>query len=289
MTEHDKNVICSSVSDAADDIAAAHEVVNAYIKELARILLRELGSDAAELYVYGQPERAPLDYVCNIVREACGTVRDCNRVYAGFCRHFTALYTDKFGIPAESYMFPHQSEPKNTAAYVSGGASDAAYEIFSDRYRLDAIRSERIQNICDEVFDGGAGYCILPIRNSVDGRLSSFYRMINLYDLKIVSVCDVAATDVIMRFALCARSLCIMRETPRFMELSLGADTDTVREITDTARNCGHTLTDIITAPGGADDSICGFTFSLSSDYRPFLLYLNLFRPRFTITGLYDA
>ena len=88
------------------------------------------------------------------------------------------------------------SEAKGRLAYMQNHYTDAAYLIFSKSVpSLRASYFSSFQAVCEEVYTGACEYCILPIENSSDGKLMSFYSMIDKYELKISSVCTVRHSD----------------------------------------------------------------------------------------------
>lgn len=81
---------------------------------------------------------------------------------------------------------------------------NAAFIEFSKLFSsCDEIRAENFNNVCENIISDKT-FGIVPIMNSNDGRLMSFYRLLDKYDLKISSTCDVENLngDNITTFAL---------------------------------------------------------------------------------------
>ena len=92
---------------------------------------------------------------------------------------------------------------------------------YSNRFAKEAYHSfESLFDYCEEsLMDSIGDVCesigeltpfgIVPITNSSDGRLLTFYRMIDKYDLKILSVCKIESpdTDSFTKFALVGKNV----------------------------------------------------------------------------------
>ena len=59
---------------------------------------------------------------------------------------------------------------------------------------------------CENIIDGTSEFCILPISNSTDGRMKSFYSMLDRYELKISATTDIEDDIGTVRYARVARS-----------------------------------------------------------------------------------
>ena len=81
-------------------------------------------------------------------------------------------------------------------AYVKNNRSDEAYACFFGRDRR--VRSSHVGTFaeaCEAVYDNSCDYCILPLENEREGRLYSFYSMIDKYELKIRDTAAVVSED----------------------------------------------------------------------------------------------
>lgn len=71
-------------------------------------------------------------------------------------------------------------------AYVRNPLSETAYGRFLSFLPEAAGNAfDHFQDICEEVYNGICEYCLLPVSNSSEGRLSRFCGMILKYDLKM--------------------------------------------------------------------------------------------------------
>ena len=76
-------------------------------------------------------------------------------------------------------------------SYVKNNFTDMAYLSFSKQLSSPRCSySDSFETICEDVFNGDSEFCILPIETSSDGRLFSFYSLIDRYELKTCAVCS---------------------------------------------------------------------------------------------------
>lgn len=171
---------------AADALAAGTEA------ELAR-LCRETDSPSEGFTaVFGTQ-------LCSVA-----FARLCRRVLGGITD--TAILARLLGCENAAEEMP----PDTRTAYLRNAYTDRAFAAFSDGIeRLSAHYQSSFSAGCEEVYYGRCSYCILPIRSTEDGTLTSFTRMIAKYDLKISRVCDIPTQDgdAAMRYALLRRGL----------------------------------------------------------------------------------
>ncbi len=105
-------------------------------------------------------------------------------------------------------------EDKNTTdggkiAYLKNPLSDKAYTLFSKHLvSPESFPMTDFNSACEAVYDGKTDYCILPLENSTDGRLSGFYNLISKYELFVCLATDIMSNDgnVRTRFALCKKN-----------------------------------------------------------------------------------
>ena len=186
-------------------------------------------------------------------------------------------------------------------AYVQNTFSDTAYLCFSALLtRPRAAYFDSFSDICEEVYNGICEYCILPILHDRDGKLFRFYELLEKYDLRIVSACDVPRTakDGVSttRYALIRKSLSLSRkaedgEMPTYLELRLPADsTVSLPELLHAAQLCRMSPERVDTrADIEQPELLCHhITLRLSdADLGTFLAFLTLDVPRSTVVGLY--
>ena len=94
-------------------------------------------------------------------------------------------------------LFIGSSEPTSAGAhsrisYLKNKYNDLAFEYFSHSVvNAKPDYASSFIECCESVFDGRCEFCILPIMNSNDGRLMSFYALLDRYDLKICEIVDI--------------------------------------------------------------------------------------------------
>lgn len=195
-------------------------------------------------------------------------------------------------------------EPKSSKiAYMRNSYSDKAYAIFSEGLKdATVLYPPSFAAVCEEVYYGRAGFCILPFESSEEGALSGFRRMISKYELHPVLTCSVI-TDVSLqsttRFALLAKSSVRLDARKMFRDRALGeylritvggSRSGVTEEVLMSASLNGLTCVKAESVPlpwdGARYSSV--LTFSLDGgDPVPFLLYLLLNVPEGELDGAY--
>ena len=102
----------------------------------------------------------------------------------------------------KNMLFIGSSEPTLAGAhskisYVKNRYNDLAFEHFS-RSVANAKPDYALSftECCENVFDGHCEFCILPVMNSKDGRLMSFYSLLDRYELKICETIELDSDDL---------------------------------------------------------------------------------------------
>ena len=93
-------------------------------------------------------------------------------------------------------------------AFLRNRQASRAFECFAKYLGgVSAVYEDNFQNACESVYTGEATYAIVPIASTTDGRLNSFYKQMEKYDLNIVLTCDVESDDgeTVTTFALVYR------------------------------------------------------------------------------------
>lgn len=263
-----------------------------YYKELAHLSLGEVSDPRALFSCLTERDEASVSmltsHISGICREGV-TGAMFAEACADICRANGVL-------PSLGEMLPHaeDSEP-TTAALVTGGYADNAFASFREEYSrirhtlLRPHHADRIQSACDCVLDGEADFAVIPVWNDRDGRLRSFYAMIDSFDLKILSVTNVPTGDGRTRFALCGSDAGPLYASPEYMEFSVPDREGIAADVADAVRAHGHLPVDMSSSPNGRGESRLNMTVKASGDIRPALLYLNLFHPDYNITGIYGC
>lgn len=91
---------------------------------------------------------------------------------------------------------PAPAEKEKTVAFLRNVQASRAFECFAGSLGgVSAVYESNFLNACESVYTGQATYAIIPIYSAVDGRLGSFYRQIEKYELSIVFTCDIDSDD----------------------------------------------------------------------------------------------
>lgn len=180
-------------------------------------------------------------------------------------------------------------------SYVSNPYSDEA------RGRLLGVASLRehgcrsFGELCDDISSGSSDGCIIPLENTTDGKLMSFYSIIDRFELKIFRICDIESSDGTQstRYALLTRHAGVPKtDGEHYLEFSVIASNmhplhcllsaaelmqlsvcrlDSVPQHYDEASSLHY-----IVVRGHSDALLC------------YLLYLELEQSGYTLIGLYD-
>ena len=193
--------------------------------------------------------------------------------------------------------------------------NDAAYDRFAALLARPTVEYGRnFEAVCEEVYDGGAQYGILPVENTADGRLAGICRLIGRYELKKVMTCTVpAGENSAAVFALLERSLPRLASDDRMPPplCFRGGDGNLYLSGTLTfaeggitpdaflfgARCCGWTLHKMDALPLTYAES--GYAYDLifrspravadpADRFRTFLWFLAMETPQMTLDGLYS-
>ena len=156
--------------------------------------------------------------------------------------------------------------------------------------------------MCEDVFNGESEFCILPIETSTDGRLFSFFSLIDRYELRTCAVCSVERDGgaSFTRFALLKRSFSDENlegdvfEKSTAIELrishpaSMGASISTIFRAADV---CGMPLYRVDSLPLPYGDSLLSHyaVFGICKEnLQGFLTYISLEFPQCYVSGIYS-
>lgn len=121
-----------------------------------------------------------------------------------FKYYLCGVLAEKTSLSALSDLIPFVCEPpsdfpkggERTVAFLRNGQALRAFERFARRLDgVSAVYENNFLSACESVYTGHATFAIIPIRSTADGRLNSFYRQIEKYELSIVMTCDIDSDD----------------------------------------------------------------------------------------------
>ena len=180
-------------------------------------------------------------------------------------------------------------------AFLRNRQASRAFERFAKELGgVSAVYEDNFQNACESVFSGQSTYAIIPIHSMTDGRLNSFYRQMEKYDLSIVMTCEIESDDGenVTTFALIYRDRIYMpAEGDILYECKITFDDLTsLADIADAAAYFGVTIESIEALPvlfSGRANAFA-FVFGLkNADISGFFCYLALEYPQATAIGVY--
>ncbi len=188
-------------------------------------------------------------------------------------------------------------------AYLRNTYTDRAYARFqSELHHTQATYYSDFPGVCEALYYDRVSACILPMENSVDGKLLRFYGLLNKYDLRIAYTCSVTTedTDVTTRYALLRKNISVPH--PEELEDYEGLyiecrvilwDEHPLGELLCAASRYHLTLTRVDTIPMDYSDGERTYDLILrcddDADAAAFLTYLYLCVPQFTLFGIYAA
>lgn len=192
----------------------------------------------------------------------------------------------------------HTQSADSRMAYVKNNRSDEAYLCFSKRNRR--VRSSYVGTFaeaCEAVYDNSCDYCILPLENEREGRLYSFYSMIDKYELKICDTAEVVSEDGSdsITFGLVGRTVNGgFKESAqlRFEFSVINEDCSLFSHITDVVELLGGRIVSVGIQPVPYDSlrNIYYFGVELTGVSADALaLYLGMEFPRSSVLGLYEV
>ncbi len=199
-------------------------------------------------------------------------------------------------------------DARGAIAYMDNNYTQSAYTYLSKSISSEQPRRVYMQSfsaVCEEVYSGSCEYCILPIENSINGKLMTFYSMIDKYELKICSVCTVINNDgqSFTKYALLCKSeytagifsASASYLNKRSLEVRVSQTTQDefpLYDVLKAAEACSLNLQRIDSLPLSYNDGLLGYyiIFSMSnSDIKSFLIYLMLEHPQSYIIGVYSS
>lgn len=183
-------------------------------------------------------------------------------------------------------------------AYPKNKFNDAAFEHLSLAVSTPrAVYTSSINGACEAVAEGSCEFCILPIENSLDGKLFGFYSLLDRFELKICAVCDIEGDgDSHIRYALIGRSCRepierVAKSTPFVLEFFvLDSNGDFLDGLLSAARACKAQLLSIDARPVPYDTQSQKFILSFrvsGSDSLLLRTFLTLYYDSYSPIGLY--
>ncbi len=185
----------------------------------------------------------------------------------------------------------------DTVSYLKNSLADIAFNNFSKLLKDPRVAyGETFSDVCEDVYYSRTPYCILPIENSDDGRMTSFCNMIRKYGLKIVLTCNVeSANGKTTGFALLKRDIEKIEckssiSDGEYVEIGCNfGEIIRLQEVLQAASYFGFNLHNVDSFPIYYSEKEYYFDiiFKGSGDLKKLLFWLELEIPRFEIIGIY--
>lgn len=187
-----------------------------------------------------------------------------------------------------------RSQAERKIALLRNAQVNRAFEIFAEKLRgVEAVYEDNFQSLCESVYAGETEYSIIPVENSVDGRLDGLYRMMEKYGMQILMSCRVFSVDgSSTRFALAGRSGALLDHAGEIkleFRITLKSPLE-LSDIMDASRFFGAEPERIDSLPGvfGGRENSFGILLDISNaDAFGLITYLSLKFAQFVPAGMY--
>lgn len=299
--------------DGTSDVAISCENLNRLDKKQSRLfdsrraLLRELA------YSICRGGEASADEIRNSYFGAFSSRLDNNRYFDGLsvterievCIEIASLMgkDNPFSRSVLGQGEPCNEGGREKISYVKNNFTDSAYLSFSKLLHSPRFSySDSFETVCEEVAGGESEFCILPIETSTDGRLFTFYSLIDRYELRTSAICSVERDGgaSFTRFALLKRSFSdenavgITLNRSSVLELRISPTASggaPINDIFKAADACQMPLLRVDSLPLPYGDSLLSHyaAFGIDGEHLPgFLTYLALEFPQCYASGIYS-
>lgn len=210
----------------------------------------------------------------------------------------------ELGEQIKNLLFIGSTEPTSAGShskisYVKNRYNDIAFEHFSRSVpNAKPDYASSFAESCENVFDGLCEFCILPLANSKDGRLMSFYNLLDRYELKICEIIELDSEDSAstLRIARISRACRdqrgkIQRNQKYIFEFSIiNESTDFLASLFEAARQSNARLISIDSLPTEYASNMQKFFLSFSipqQNASSFRLFVALNHQTYTPIGIY--
>lgn len=186
-------------------------------------------------------------------------------------------------------------------SYIRNRYNDEAYARFSSVIpHAKPLFFSDFEECCEAIASGESEFTILPLEDSVDGKMFGFYSLLDRYALKIAYVCNVEREDNSknIKYALAGKYFHLShlektkKDIARTFEFTMTQSPSTNLLDLYSAVQTFNALENRISSvylPYG--DNLARFyhsvTISKKTDFLPFLLFLSLEYPDYTPIGIY--
>lgn len=291
-------VINENLKKPDAELRKVHDIRRAHIKEASEIIIREIhaesGADNALSAILSK------DSAEKLFRDRAISFGGGEDISGNDLQLLCADISDMCGKKDIDSVLPSLISPPVRSigkiikiSLIKSLPSIKAFENFAKVLRgAEAVYGEDFQSMCDGTEDGS--YTVIPIYNTSDGRLNSFYKLIEKYELNIILTTDVLSPDGEnnTRFALLGKSPEYIKSSGKsVMEIKITLESaSSIGDIVCSAEYFGIETLCIDALPysfSGRENSY-ELSFDVSSgDCGGFICYMKLKYPQYYLTGIY--
>ncbi|MBE6633724.1 MAG: hypothetical protein E7620_05210 [Ruminococcaceae bacterium] len=290
-----EEIILANLEELVERSAQIGEQERAHLRELAAEILSEYTDSAS--FLASLPEHRLPNFASEKGSPLPQSARLHRRVLLSM--ELRRLIPDPNTLRQE-ILFPVAEELSGYSyqriSYQKSPYADAAFQRFSELLEEPkATYAHSFHGACEDVYNGISEFCILPLESTSEGRLNSFSKLIEQYDIRIVATCDVCSgEDKLTRFALLRKSMTPLPHEsgcPRYFEFSWECEANGEADsLLTAARLCGLRPDRAHLAPSREDPlrtRIHAVLPADEGDLLSFLLYLSMEASDFTSIGFY--
>ena len=209
---------------------------------------------------------------------------------------FCKIIAERNQESLSNILFKHDSDiALKKVAYVKNQYS---VEAFTKLCKHISFKEEHVFSsfgeLCDDIESGDADACIVPIENTSDGKLANFYSIIDRYELKIWSTCEIESSDgdQVTRYALLTRRLIIPNSDHCYVEFSfVSTQANALRniiEISSLLELSVHRIDSLPLRYNKSSFEISSVLYGTLDNILKFILFVKLNIPQHTVLGLYN-
>lgn len=302
----EKRIIAQNIADAEALLAEGFELRYAHIKELTD---RLLGAQAnGEQIAEGYRALASLLGECRDrwalpIDRLFGGKNALVPFYAELDLHSRVILAREWASVADPLpLTEYRAElgGRFTIAHFGNLYADRVLAAFSDALGgVSAFPVEDYTAACEEVSDGNADFCILPIESARDGVMDRFEQMIDRYSLFMLMTCSVHLSgdneegdEEWIRFALLAAAPCRLTEgrSADRMQIRITPEGEALWELLLAADLLGARLLECRLS-GGRSDRAASYRLTFSADEKSrseLLAYLEIGYSGYALVGTYS-
>lgn len=190
-----------------------------YIRERELKLMRLRALEVEELLPPELPEPYGMRELSRVWRGITRAEDYDAETKALLCRHIFNVYRSR-GVDMAELMLRERGKVDDWLAGINGTpptvvyvgnpyADEAKRRLFGDSQARERV-CRSFSELCDDISTGVGDGCMIPIENTSDGKLMSFYSVIDRFELKILRACDIDNSDgsQATRYALLSRRAC---------------------------------------------------------------------------------